>query len=94
MTQPLRTREHLIPGTWERRDLVEHYERLRGPVDPMAVLWWNCFATFKTAVMQVSGLRSFVEGRSDDPYRPSQKVLRTLLTTIVKTGQSLATHGG
>ena len=94
VTQPLRIREHLIPGTWERQDLVEHYERLRGPVDPAALLWWNCFSTFKTAVMQVSGLRSFIEERSDQPYRPSKKVLRTLLTTIFETGEHRAAHSG
>ena len=35
--------------------------------------WWNALASYKTAVMQVSGLRSFREGRSDEPYRPTRR---------------------
>lgn len=92
VTQPLRTREHLIPGTWERADLISCYESLRGEVDPAAVAWWNLFSGFKTAVMQVSGLRSFVEGRSDDLYKPSRKVLRTLLASLAEAGDLVATH--
>jgi hypothetical protein len=33
--------------------------------------------------MQVSGLRSFVEGRSDELYQPSAAVLVELLDTTV-----------
>lgn len=80
VTQPLRAREHLIAGHWEREDLVAEYERLTGrPVDPEALAWWQTFSTFKTAVMQVTGLRAFIEGRSDEPYRPARRVLSTLL---------------
>jgi aminoglycoside phosphotransferase (APT) family kinase protein len=90
VTQPLRTKEHLIPGVWEREDLLAHYAKVRGvDVDPAAVTWWNAFASFKTAVMQVSGLRAFLEGRSDDLYRPHPKVLRALLAAI---GDLDATH--
>lgn len=90
VTQPLRTREHLIPGVWEREDLLTHYAKVRGvEIDPAAVVWWNTFASFKTAVMQVSGLRAFLEGRSDDLYRPHPKVLRTLLSAIK---ENHATH--
>ena len=79
-----------IPGAWEREDLLAHYAKVRGvDVDPVAVTWWNTFASFKTAVMQVSGLRAFLEGRSDDLYQPRPKVLRTLLTSI---GDLDATH--
>ena len=62
VTQPLRTREHLIPGAWERADLLGYYQELTGvAVDAHAVAWWNGLAGYKTAVMQVSGLRSFIE---------------------------------
>jgi len=90
VTQPLRTREHLIAGAWEREDLIAHYAAVRGiEVDPAAVAWWNAFASFKTAVMQVSGLRAFLDGRSDILYRPHPKVLRALLDAI---GALDATH--
>ncbi len=83
ITQPLRQREHLIPGAWEQTELFARYtERTGIDVDAAAVAWWNVLASFKTAVMQVSGLRSFVEGRSDEPYRPTTTVLRTLLDAV------------
>ena len=83
ITQPLRTREHLIAGAWERDDLLAHYEELTGwEVDRYAVRWWNAMACFKTAVMQLSGLRSYVEGRCDELYQPTVAVLGTLLDLV------------
>ena len=83
VTQPLRTREHFVPGLWDRDDLLGHYEAATGwPVDRDAVRWWNAMACYKTAVMQASGLRSFVEGRSNDLYQPSAAVLTTLLDLV------------
>ena len=83
VTQPLRTREHFIPGAWERDELLGCYEELSGrPVDHDAVAWWNVLASYKTAVMQVSGLRAFVEGRSDELYQPSAAVLDQLLRVV------------
>lgn len=80
VTQPLREREHFIPGSWEREQLVDSYVAQTGfdvPAD--ALHWWQTFATFRTAVMQVSGLRAYVDGRSDEAYRPTQRVLKTLI---------------
>ncbi len=83
VTQPLRRREHQIAGSWEPPQLLEHYERVSGiPVDHRSVRWWNVFSTFKTAVMQVSGLRAFTEGRSDQRYEPTERVLSTLAASI------------
>lgn len=80
VTQPLRTREHLIDGHWGPSELLEHYERCTGiSIAPGALRWWNVFAALRTAVMQVSGLRSYLEGRSSEPYRPTSSVLGTLL---------------
>lgn len=85
VTQPLRAGEHTIPGVWEAPDLVAHYERVRGvPVDRAALSWWVAFSTFKTAVMQVSGLRAFLEGRAEEPYRPTRRVLATLLDAVLE----------
>jgi aminoglycoside phosphotransferase (APT) family kinase protein len=84
ITQPLRRREHLIDDAWEPEHLFARYESVTGlPVDRVAVHWWNVFSTYKTAVMQVSGLRSFVEGRSDELYQPSAAVLVELLDATV-----------
>lgn len=94
ITQPLRLREHLIPGAWEREDLFARYEAATGiPVDVSAVIWWNVLASYKTAVMQISGLRSFREGRSDEPYRPTAAVLRALLDAVAPPGPDPAGDG-
>lgn len=83
MVQPLRHREHLISGSWERDDLLRLYQEATGrAVDEAGVDWWAAFATLRTAVMQVSGLRSYLDGRSTEPYRPTRKVLRTLLDLV------------
>jgi aminoglycoside phosphotransferase (APT) family kinase protein len=83
VTQPLRAVEHQIAGSWESADLLRHYARVTGfEVDETSVAWWVTFSTFKTVVMQASGLRSFLEGRSDEPYRPTRRVLSTLLAAI------------
>ncbi len=70
ITQPLRTREHLIPGAWEREQLFERYSaRANVEIDLDAVRWWNTMACFKTAVMQVTGLRSYLADRTEIMYR-------------------------
>jgi aminoglycoside phosphotransferase (APT) family kinase protein len=85
VTQPLRAGEHLIAGAWERDDLIRHYCEVTGTeVDDRELSWWVTFSTFKTAVMQVSGLRAFVDERSDEPYRPTKRVLSTLLAAIAE----------
>jgi aminoglycoside phosphotransferase (APT) family kinase protein len=84
VTQPLRKREHFIPGAWGRSELLDHYQEVSGQeVDQDAVLWWNVFAAYKTAVMQASGLRAFMEGRSEDFYQPSAPVLNLLLDQVL-----------
>ncbi len=88
VTQPLRTREHLIPGVWERDDLIARYESATATtVDRTALSWWTTFSTLKTAIMQVSGLRAFLDGRSDEPYRPNRRVLSTLLDALHEKGE-------
>jgi aminoglycoside phosphotransferase (APT) family kinase protein len=83
ITQPLRTREHYIPGAWEREELLGYYEQVSGrPVDRHSVAWWNVLASYKTAVMQVSGLRSYIEGRSEQLYQPTRAVLSSLLDQV------------
>jgi aminoglycoside phosphotransferase (APT) family kinase protein len=85
VTQPLRAAEHTIEGSWDAADLIDHYERATGrPVDRSALTWWVAFSALKTAVMQVSGLRAFLEERADEPYRPTRRVLSTLLTAVME----------
>ncbi|KAF0957819.1 phosphotransferase family protein [Rhodococcus sp. T7] len=85
VTQPLRASEHTIDRSWEAEDLVNYYERESGvTVDRAALAWWIAFSAFKTAVMQVSGLRAFLDGRAEEPYRPTRRVLTTLLDAVLE----------
>lgn len=87
ITQPLRRREHMIEGSWGEEQILERYQRATGfAVDGDAIRWWHAFAGFRTAVMQVSGLRSFLEGRAQESYRPTARVLRSLLRATVLSG--------
>jgi aminoglycoside phosphotransferase (APT) family kinase protein len=69
VTNPLRRREHQIPGVWETAQIVARYQQLTGRTVGMDELrYWNVFANFKLAVIVLTGMRSYAEGRSDRPY--------------------------
>jgi aminoglycoside phosphotransferase (APT) family kinase protein len=69
ITNPLRKREHQIVGAWERPDIVDAYEELTGAVvDDEVLRFWNVFANFKSSVIVLTGLRSWVDGRGDRPF--------------------------
>ncbi|WP_020500911.1 phosphotransferase family protein [Sciscionella marina] len=85
VTQPLRTAEHTIPGSWDTADLIAHYERTIGTRVALDALdWWVAFSALKTAIMQVSGLRAFLAGRTEQPYRPTRRVLSTVLDAVLE----------
>jgi len=70
VTNPLRRREHLIPGAWEVDDLVEHYEQATGlAVDREALRWWNIFSNLKLSIIVLTGLAAYVDGRYDRSYQ-------------------------
>jgi aminoglycoside phosphotransferase (APT) family kinase protein len=91
VTQPLRTKEHRIRDAWEADDLLRAYEQHSGvTIDRDAVRWWQAFSTYKTAIMQISGLRAFVEKRSGEHYHPTARVISTLLQfTFADTDEPL-----
>jgi aminoglycoside phosphotransferase (APT) family kinase protein len=66
ITNPIRAREHQIPGHWERDEIVVGFtERTGLPVDPDALRWWNVLAGYKTSVIVLTGIDAFVDGRLD-----------------------------
>jgi len=70
VTNPLRRREHLIPGSWEVDDLVGHYETVTGlAVDRQALRWWNVFSNLKLSIIVLTGLAAFMDGRYDRSYQ-------------------------
>jgi aminoglycoside phosphotransferase (APT) family kinase protein len=69
ITNPLRHREHQIPGIWESAQIVDRYQELTGwTVDAEELRYWNVFANFKLSVIVLTGIRSHAEGRSNRPY--------------------------
>jgi aminoglycoside phosphotransferase (APT) family kinase protein len=83
VTNPLRRREHLIPGHWERVDLVAHYERASGfRVDPRALRFWNVLACFKLNAILRTGVRSFAEGRSERPWSDDGALARLMFDLV------------
>ena len=76
VTNPVRRREHLIPGVWERSDLYETYEAFTGfRVDEDAVHFWRVFANFKLATIALAGVHAFCDGRSDRIYMGVHRLL-------------------
>jgi aminoglycoside phosphotransferase (APT) family kinase protein len=70
VTNPVRRDEHQIPGAWERAQIVEAFEKLTGlTVDDEALTWWNVFSCWKLAIIVLTGLNAFVDGRFERAYQ-------------------------
>ena len=70
VTNPVRKREHQIPGHWERRQIVDAYSALTGrSVSEAALTWWNVLACWKLAVIQLTAVSEFVAGRYDRVFQ-------------------------
>lgn len=83
VTNPLRHREHLIPGLWERADLIARWETATGlTADPAAVRFWNVLANYKLATITLTGVRSFLDGRGERVWSASRSLARFLLRQI------------
>lgn len=83
VTQPLRLSEHLIDGAWEQADLIDRYRSLTGfAVDAEVLAWWQAFASYKAAVIQLTGLAGYLAGTSDRLYREPAQALRILLRLL------------
>ena len=65
VTNPIRRREHQIPGRWETKELVSAYEGRTGrTVDRGALRFWQVLANYKLAAIAMTGVRSFCDGRT------------------------------
>lgn len=66
ITNPARSGEHQIPGLWEREQIVEAFKERTGyDFDDQELLWWNIFSCWKLAVIILTGMSAFVNGRFD-----------------------------
>lgn len=83
VTNPLRAREHQIPDAWEPAELFARWSAATGiEVDETAVHWWQVLANVKLAVIVLTGVRAFVEGRLDRIYQQPVAIHRLLLQQI------------
>jgi aminoglycoside phosphotransferase (APT) family kinase protein len=70
VTNPLRRREHQIPGAWTATELLSRYEARTGLAAPDdALRWWRVLANFKLAVIGLTGVAAFVDGRYDRAHQ-------------------------
>jgi aminoglycoside phosphotransferase (APT) family kinase protein len=79
VTNPVRKREHQIPGAWERDEIVAAYRELTGrKVDAAALRWWNVFSIWKLAVIQLTAVNEFVAGRYDRIFQTPSWLYRPM----------------
>jgi aminoglycoside phosphotransferase (APT) family kinase protein len=83
ITNPVRAREHQIPGAWERAQIVEHWAKRTGfHVDDDALRWWNVLANYKLAVITLTGVGAFVDGRFDRIHQTPLGLVRVMFDMI------------
>jgi aminoglycoside phosphotransferase (APT) family kinase protein len=83
VTNPLRAREHRVPGAWEPADLLARWiERTGLSAEPEAVHWWSVLANLKLSAIVLSGSRAFVDGRLDRVHQAPIGIYRLMLDMI------------
>jgi aminoglycoside phosphotransferase (APT) family kinase protein len=84
VTNPLRAREHCIPGVWEPEHLLARWSEQTGrQVDLAALHWWSVLANLKLAVIVLTGNRAFVEQRIDR-FLQSPVIIYGLLLDMIE----------
>lgn len=79
VTNPVRKREHQIPGHWERRQIVEAYSELTGrSVRDADLTWWNVFSCWKLSVIQLTAVAEFVAGRYSRVFQTPSWLFRPM----------------
>lgn len=83
ITNPVRAGEHQIVDSWERRAIVEAYTAATGrAVDDDVLTWWNVFSCWKLAVIVLTGVRAFVDGRLDRAHHSPTWLFRAMLRMV------------
>jgi aminoglycoside phosphotransferase (APT) family kinase protein len=83
------SREHFLARRWERGDFLERYAVAAGieVVNPERLHFWQVMSTFRLAIMALTGVANFLDGSTDRPAAPADRVMRQALTD---TGLPLA----
>jgi len=83
VTNPLRQREHQIPGAWTWAELLARWEERTGMhAADEHVRWWNVLANFKLSVIVLTGVAAFVEGRYDRAHQMPVALYRLMFDMI------------
>ena len=87
VTNPVRKREHQIPGHWERRQIVDAYSALTGRnVSEANLYWWNVLACWKLAVIQLTAVNQFVNRRYDRVFQTPSWLYRPMFQMMEAAG--------
>lgn len=79
ITNPVRQREHQIPGSWERAHIAARWsERTGFHVDAVELAWWNVLANYKLAVIGFTGVAEFIDQHMDRPYNAPLSLCRIM----------------
>jgi aminoglycoside phosphotransferase (APT) family kinase protein len=83
ITNPVRSREHQIVGSWERGHILDRYRAVTGfDVDEESVRWWNVLANYKLSVITLTGSEAFVDGRFDRVHQTPLGLYRVMFDMI------------
>jgi aminoglycoside phosphotransferase (APT) family kinase protein len=83
ITNPARSGEYLIEGSWGRREIIAGFERRTGyAVDDDELHWWNVFACWKLAIIILTGIHALVEHRLDQIHHDPTFLYRRMLKMI------------
>jgi aminoglycoside phosphotransferase (APT) family kinase protein len=81
LTNPARANEFLIPGVWDREQIISAFEtRVGYSIDPAHLNWWNVFACWKLAIIVLTGVHALVEGRLQQIHHAPTFLYRRMLT--------------
>lgn len=85
--------EHFLPGLWGTGDFVDRYRSATGTdeVDPARLHFWQVMSTFRLAVMALTGIAAFLDGSTDRPAGPADRVIRQALADTGLTGTTRET---
>lgn len=79
ITNPVRAREHQMSGSWETAQITAYYEEVTGTEVPDAALrFWKAFANYKLAIIFVTGMQAFIDGRESRIYWGPEEVFGAL----------------
>ncbi len=90
ITNPVRAREQMIRGSWQRAQIVAAYERHSGRrVNLEELAWWNVFANFKLATIVLTGVKAWITGRFDRIMEPPTGLYRKMFDLMESDPRSL-----